>query len=247
MHDTLSMWKMSLFLLALRFVGSFPLALHPKRRSLQSNVLKRVDKNVYQLNKDVRAWNVDGSSNAKRPSSSWIGHWEHMTGLTRDRLCSYSDCNTVAKYGGHVWLKGHGVFIAPLCQICNRYWNAERMQNMEGNDSFLRKGTTVVRVEYSDGMKKANRRFSLNEEEEEEPVRRCSDCNTDISDRPDSHTRCLRCFRSSRAYKANAAGKRREDDYTRLCINCRANISEQPENHRQCPRCFAIMTTRVRE
>ena len=137
--------------------------------------MTRLKKNVYKLNKRVHAWNVDGSSGANHSSyTSWINFWEERTGLLRGR-CSYSDCNNIARVGGHVWLKNSGVWIAPLCNDCNHYANAKRMQRQDNNHSSLKRGTVVVRAEYTNDMKYASRRFSS---------RLCITCNVDIAEQP---------------------------------------------------------------
>ena len=79
---------------------------------------------MFRLQQDLHAWNVDGSSTDQLQNTSWIKHWEEMSGLSRRRRCAFSDCDRDAEHGGHVWIKGHasqtrGVWIAPICKQCN--------------------------------------------------------------------------------------------------------------------------------
>lgn len=183
-------------------------------------------KGVFRLPEDMHAWNVDGSSTDQLLGCSWIEYWENETGLRRGK-CSYKDCTKVADQGGHIWLKRRGVVIAPICRGCNYSLNLKRQQDIGGNHSFLRKGTTVVKSEITPDMKYAERRFVETEIVHE---RTCIDCATDISDRPDNHDMCLQCYRRNRS-------KRR-------CIDCNTDISNQPENHEQCLDCFSAASTK---
>jgi len=174
--------------------------------------LKRVKGkcNVYRLQQDLHAWNVDGSSTDQLPQTSWIKYWERMSGLGR-RRCAFSDCDRGAEHGGHVWIKGHasqkrGVWIAPICKQCNYCENPNRQRDAHGQHSFLRKGTVVVRTEYTPDMASAERRVSFyddgggydsddyDDDDWEEQI--CEDCGFDLPfGTPKHHTKCPDCFR----------------------------------------------------
>ena len=129
--------------------------------------MERVTQNVFRLRQKHHAWNVDGSSTDSYRDQSWIGIWEEATGQGRES-CSFDDCCKQAQVGGHVWIKRVGVFIAPICNGCNYHMNMKRMQNVDGHHSFLRSGTTVLKVELTEDMCNADRRISVYEEDSEE-------------------------------------------------------------------------------
>lgn len=102
-------------------------------RSKTRNQRKHDNIYAYRLPKDYHAWNIDGSGR-HRPIfddknsfhtysysyRSWMSFWEWQIGSRgKTTTCSYSDCNIVADIGGHVWLKGKGPHIAPICKRCN--------------------------------------------------------------------------------------------------------------------------------
>lgn len=155
--------------------------------------MESVRTNVFCLRGKIHAWNVNASSSDVRAYVSWIKQWENATGLARGR-CSFDDCTQRAEVGGHVWIKKNGVFIAPICKSCNYYANADRMQSIDGCHSFLRRGTVVFKTEMTDDMRNAERWFAVSHESRR---RRCMDCDGDISDRPDTHLRCLICYRTA--------------------------------------------------
>lgn len=112
-----------------------------------------------QLNGNFTAWNMDGSSDDPPPEGfSWISFAEHVTGKRRGK-CSFSDCCNKAEVGGHLWVKQVGCCIAPICSGCNYHENEKRMQ---GGNSTLRKGITVIKTSMSDGMYRAPRRYAKN-------------------------------------------------------------------------------------
>jgi hypothetical protein len=175
---------------------------------------------IEQLRKSMKAWNMDGSSTDKCQSAdgtnvSWIKHWENATGKKRT-VCSYADCSQRGQHGGHIWIKGKGVYIAPICKDCNSPRNARRMQNANnGQHSNIRRGTTVVQTDFTEDMACAERRIA-------EPERTCELCCDDISQRPSSHTLCLSCFMEE----------------SRRCVSCRGDISQRPSSHTLCLPCF---------
>ena len=174
--------------------------------------LKRVKGkcDVFRLQQDLHAWNVDGSSTDQLPQTSWIKYWEKMSGLGR-RRCAFSDCDRGAEHGGHVWIQGHssqkrGVWIAPICKQCNYCENLNRQRDAHGQHSFLRKGTVVVRTPYTPDMANAERRVSFYDDGEgydsddyddddwEEQI--CEACGFDLPfGTPKHHTKCPDCFR----------------------------------------------------
>ena len=128
--------------------------------STKSQHKLRTKKNeVYRLENDCHAWNVDGSSTDSLENISWIKFWEVKTGQTRS-ICSFSDCTKQAEVGGHIWLKRKGPHIAPICRGCNYVENVKRLQHVDGKHSTLKKGTFVVRVNTTEEMKNAVRRIA---------------------------------------------------------------------------------------
>lgn len=148
---------------------------------------------VFYIRRKVHAWNVNASSSDARAYVSWIKRWERATGMTRGR-CSFDDCARRAEVGGHVWIKKNGVFIAPICKPCNYHANANRMQNLDGDHSFLRGGSVVFRTAMTDDMRDAERCFSVTASAR---ARRCVDCDANIASRPATHARCLVCYRTA--------------------------------------------------
>ena len=78
---------------------------------------------------------------------------------------SDSDCTRQADHGGHIWIRLHGVYIAPICKNCNYCENTKRLQT---GRSLLRAGTVVVRQvvrrEVTEEMKNADRRFGAEDD-----------------------------------------------------------------------------------
>ena len=169
----------------------------------------------------AQAWNVDGSSDDVLEGSSWIRHWEEATGSRRGQ-CSCVGCGRAASVGGHVWLKGRGVHLAPICAGCNSCDNAGRMQHAEGRHPELKARTRVVPLRMTEGMRRAERRLARD-------VRECRCCGADIGGRPAHHEECLSCFRSARKRQ------RRE----RECRSCGVSIESSPAHHWLCRGCFA--------
>ena len=168
---------------------------------------------VERLSRGVEAWNIDGSSTDQLDGQSWIAFWEEQTKLKRGK-CSYVSCSRRSEHGGHVWMKGHGPCIVPICSGCNSPCTAYRMQQADGNNSRLRAGTTVVHISMTQDMMTAQRRIV---------VRCCESCKCDISDRPTNHTVCLDCWRGIRS---------------RCCESCKCDISDRPTNHTVCLDCW---------
>ena len=169
------------------------------------------------------AWNVDGSANDYRYEEigkSWICFWERLT-FRRRSVCSYEDCDQHASCGGHVWIRKKGIHIVPICASCNHCDNEHRMQS-DDNTSLLRRGTLAVAIVPTCDMIYAERRFVA--------MRSCQKCGTGISDRPENHILCFRCFCSRTSIKSS----RRK----RTCQRCRADISDRPKNYALCFRCF---------
>ena len=170
---------------------------------------------VVHLRGYEEAWNVDGSASDLRCEEiggSWIRFWEHLTSRHRS-MCSYEDCDRRASCGGHVWIKKQGIHIVPICSRCNYCDNECRMRS-KGNKSLLRPGTLAVAIKPTQDMVYSERRFAA--------MRCCERCRADISDRPENHALCFRCF----------------CDRARTCQRCRADISDRPVNHTLCFRCF---------
>jgi len=134
-----------------------------------SGTLKRVrgKPDVFRLQRDLHAWNVDGSSANKPVSGSWIKHWEYSTGKRRG-TCAYRDCLKPAVHGGHVWITGgHSsvarkvCWIVPICKECNSCRNPDRMQSSMGNHPYIRDGTVIVKTDFTPEMATAYRRIAM--------------------------------------------------------------------------------------
>lgn len=110
---------------------------------------------VYSLRESLEAWNIDGSSDAVATKTSWIKSAESATGRKRG-LCSFAGCGRPAELGGHVWIRGEGCFLAPICKPCNYYKNQSKQQ---GAGARLRKNIEVTKVSVTAGMKNASRRY----------------------------------------------------------------------------------------
>ena len=180
-------------------------------------------KGVVHLCDYAEAWNVDGSASdfrCEEIGKSWIRFWEHLTSRRRS-VCSYEDCNQQASCGGHVWIRKQGIHIVPICARCNNCNNECRMQSCD-NIPLLRRGTLAVAITPTRDMIYAERRFVA--------VRSCQKCGADISDRPDNHILCFRCF----CDRISIESTRRK----RTCQRCRVDISDRPKNHALCFQCF---------
>ena len=118
-----------------------------------------ISRDVVRLTESVEAWNVDGSSDARPRGGSWLQTAETETGRRRGR-CSFAGCCNGAQVGGHVWIRGEGCFVAPICRSCNRCDNPSRMQ---GAGARLRGHIDVVRAEVTWGMRNAPRRLAVEE------------------------------------------------------------------------------------
>ena len=90
--------------------------------------------------------------------------------------------------------------------------------------------------------------------------RLCEQCGiTDISNKPDSHARCYKCYSGENDYMLQGGGRRtmhnssrhnsygegrgregRRVPYTRLCRDCRTDISDRDESHQQCKKCWSL-------
>jgi hypothetical protein len=89
--------------------------------------------------------------------------------------------------------------------------------------------------------------------------RLCEQCGiTDISNKPDSHTRCYKCYSGENDYMLEGGGRRtmhnhsrhnsygegrgrggRRVPYTRSCRDCHTDISDRDETHQQCKNCWS--------
>ena len=204
-----------------------------KTAAKAASLNKNKKREVYSLEKNCDAWNIDGSSTDLPPQcSSWIAFWESKTGLKRG-ICSYSDCNKPAVVGGHIWLKRKGPHIAPICSGCNHVENVERFQADDGTHSSFRQGTTLVRVKLTEDMKNADRRiatYQLDSEYEEESSSE-SESEEDSSD--ESECQYMGSFRGHFGSNSQFGSLR-----TRSCLDCNRDISESPMHHTKCLECF---------
>jgi hypothetical protein len=212
---------------------------------------------VYTLDEAVEAWNMDGSSDAQAESGSWLRDAEEATGRRRGR-CSFDGCPNQAEVGGHVWIRGEGCFIAPICRPCNRYDNPERMQ---GAGARLRANIDVTEAAITEGMRNAERRIAVGGGgggggrsgggswgAQERARRECQACGEDIADQPESHQLCRGCFGFSSQGSRGRGGSsgsssgssrgRRAPRHRRECQECGTDISDRPANHSVCLGCF---------
>ena len=191
------------------------------------------------LQRSVDAWNMDGSSDAQAESGSWLRDAEEATGRLRGR-CSFDGCPNQAEVGGHVWIKGEGCFIAPICRPCNRFNNPERMQ---GAGARLRANIEVTRTAMTEGMRNAGRRIAVggggghsgNDGSwgaQNRARRECQACAKDIADRPESHQLCRGCYSSRGGNSFQPA--------LRACQECGTDIGDQPPSHTRCFGCFGF-------
>lgn len=112
---------------------------------------------VFCIEEETEAWNIDGSSDAQADSGSWLQYAEASTGRKRG-LCSFQGCRNRAEVGGHVWVKRIGCCIAPICKVCNRHNNQTRMQ---GSGACLRRNIEVTKTAMTAGMRTADRRVAM--------------------------------------------------------------------------------------
>jgi hypothetical protein len=185
---------------------------------------------------NVHVWNIDGSSSDQLCSGSWIRKWEEEAGQIRGR-CAYQECERSAAHGGHVWIKGKGVYLVPLCAHCNSPRNPDRMQNEHGDHSHLKLGVVAVGLgPLTEDMRRCERRISTDSSGNahrggrssapvRQPPRKASTAAVPRGGRPGSGG-----GRSSGA-KRNRAG--------RCCKSCNADIADHPPSHKMCSRCFA--------
>ena len=155
-------------------------------------------KTIYSF---IEAWNVDGSSSDEPLNGySWISFWEEQTGQQRGR-CSYSGCHNDARDGGHIWLKGHGLYIAPICLSCNSSSNPKRMQ---GGYSSLKTGITVVKITTTEDMELSDRRFSSDYSKDRESYGYYTN-KDEYYDSQNSYNSCAsdRSYRSSRSSRSS--------------------------------------------
>mmetsp|Transcript_63060 Transcript_63060/g.176369 ORF Transcript_63060/g.176369 Transcript_63060/m.176369 type:complete len:240 (+) Transcript_63060:356-1075(+) len=192
---------------------------------------------IHLLETNEEAWNIDGSSSDRVEGRSWISQWEEVTGLSRN-MCAYAGCLGRADVGGHIWIKGRGVFIAPICSHCNYSENVSRMQ---GSKSYLRSGTVVITSAYTSDMRRAERRIAFRGLE-----RCCEACVQDISNQPENHNFCAACFRSCGQQRNQQQGTAHSQlRQGRQCTDCHRSISDRPPNHTQCWQCFRTRGARV--
>ena len=188
------------------------------------------DADVVRLARAVDAWNIDGSADAVPRSASFILDAERATGRRRGR-CSYDGCDRDAEVGGHVYARGIGVVIAPICRRCNSPRAETRRQ---GGGSRLRAGIEVTRAAISEGMLTANRRYAPRSPVRrggDEVVMKCRDCGVTRVER--ARATCEPCRRRRQLNPVAAAAASR-----RACGECGEDISGRPASHTVCLRCY---------
>lgn len=137
---------------------------------------------IFKLDGQFPAWNIEGSSDDIPPKGfSWISWMEHITGKRRGR-CSYMDCNEYATCGGHIWVKQIGCCIAPICSGCNYHSNSNRQQ---GSNSTLRQGIVIIKRNMTPGMLTSARHILQNN--------KCVDCNKNFIPKKMYHKKCDSC------------------------------------------------------
>jgi hypothetical protein len=181
---------------------------------------------VSRTNESVEAWNMDGSSDAQAESGSWLRDAEKATGRRRGR-CSFVDCPNQAEVGGHVWIRGEGCFIAPICRPCNRYDNPERMQ---GAGARLRANIDVMETAMTEGMRNAERRIAVG-----------GGGGGGRSGGGSWGSRKERFSSQGSRGRGGSSGSsrgRRAPRHRRECQECGTDISDRPANHSVCLGCF---------
>jgi hypothetical protein len=116
---------------------------------------------IIQIQKRMQAWNIDGISSHRPKSSSHIKDWGRATGSPR-HICAFEDCNCTdpsSLVGGHVCVPTIGVCIVPICRQCNYFRNSLRFQDTNGNNSYLRAYSELMKTDFTMDMKSATRRF----------------------------------------------------------------------------------------
>jgi len=212
---------------------------------------------VYRLVRDKIAWNMDGSVDARpRFGGSWIRYWEIKTGKNAHRRCSYVSCTAWAEDGGHVWIAGgNGAYIAPICKRCNWCENETRVQ---GSGSQLRRGTEVVLVDYTQSMRRADRRIALYESEGvrksemfsmvENQAKYLHDASGHMSaDQLISVVETgsitgvnmtKELIEALKSFKCEHCEKAFHQEYERECRSCGVDISNRPPNFNWCSDCW---------
>lgn len=199
----------------------------------------RENHNVFRLQQELHAWNIDGSSVNKPEVGSWIRFWEHSTGRSRTR-CAFSDCPKQAEHGGHVWIKGHSsvsrgiCWVVTICAKCNSCRNPDRMQNSVGNHSRLRVGSFAVRTAYTSQMASTERRIAMDYTYDEVDNGYVTDdydfMEAELVDLTEDDDRWLGARRrSSGGWQPSYSPRRR-------CA-CGADISDKPPNYTKCEGC----------
>lgn len=166
----------------------------------------------------VEAWNVDGSSSAKPPSfrgDTWLAWTCRETGRGPGN-CAYAGCERRAQVGGHIWVKGNGVYVAPICRPCNSPDNIFRMQ---GAGAMIKAQKLLTACEYTDDMARMPRRFYW------QFMRECDTCDEDITRAPDWHRFCDECYQ-------------REKYRSRFCEGCGYDITSTPLSRTMCTPCW---------
>ena len=173
---------------------------------------------VYCLKESLEAWNMDGSSDAVATRSSWIKSAESATGRKRG-LCSFAGCGRPAELGGHVWIRGEGCFLAPICKSCNYYKNKSKQQ---GAGARLRKNIEVTKVSITAGMKDASRR-RYDERASRNKQRGCSRCGRNGHD-------AERCYASTHVDGFSMSDDEfsmSDDEFVWCCQYCNKEFSTE--------------------
>ena len=189
---------------------------------------------VVRLERAVDAWNIDGSGDAVPRMESFIRDAERATGRRRG-LCSYEGCGRGAEVGGHVHARGFGAVIAPICRECNSPRNLSRRQyggsrlraGIEVTRAEVTEGMLMADRRYAprswgvcrdcgvtrvargrDACERCRRLRGLRPDATAAATRRsCRECGEDISNRPASHTVCLRCYRRGSFGSTSSTGR----------------------------------------
>ena len=189
---------------------------------------------VVRLERAVDAWNIDGSGDAVPRMESFIRDAERATGRRRG-LCSYEGCGRGAEVGGHVHARGFGAVIAPICRECNSPRNLSRRQyggsrlraGIEVTRAEVTEGMLMADRRYAprswglcrdcgvtrvargrDACERCRRLRGLRPDATAAATRRsCRECGEDISNRPASHTVCLRCYRRGSFGSTSSPGR----------------------------------------
>ena len=93
---------------------------------------------------DMRVKNLNGATQKKCSSSSWLAHWEKFSGQNA-YMCFVKGCTNKRSVGGHVQkdsLTDKNWYVIPLCDDCNK----KRGHDLDIWDMATLVSATVLRI-----------------------------------------------------------------------------------------------------